>query len=242
MATLYNLSSFLQEIKENIGIGDIALPVTDEALQRRIVNSALKEFSLRAPFLRTILLTEKDLIDDPSISKEISYHNHVYRIPRIEYEGTSILWVNNFKPRQYTYFTGGFGPVDAAIAGVSDIRLAATIASTFGKAVTYNFQKPDRLIVYNGYQNGTYECELALKHPSNLATIPEDTWSSFLRLAELDIEEYLYGLMKRKTEMDVGIGSINLKIDEWSDARQQKRDLLNEWDEDNVSGFHIVRF
>jgi hypothetical protein len=51
------------------------------------------------------------------------------------------------------------------------------------------------------------------------------------QLAVLDIEEYLYNKMKRITDLDTGVGTINLRIDNWESAAQEKRDLLREWDE-----------
>jgi hypothetical protein len=43
--------------------------------------------------------------------------------------------------------------------------------------------------------------------------------------------EYLYQKLKRIQNLDLGVGSIELKIDDWADAASNKRELLKEMDE-----------
>ena len=55
------------------------------------------------------------------------------------------------------------------------------------------------------------------------------------QLAVLDLEEYLYNQLKRKDQLDVGVGTINLKIDEWANARDEKKQLLETWDNEGAN-------
>ena len=232
---LYNISEFLSLIKEDIGIKDIPLPVDDKSLLQRFYNSALKEFSVRYPRIETIILG-----DENRIAPEYRDRNTkiIYRIPKYVYQDSTILAVTKFdvsRPLGYSDFyvpQGVWASPDAVLSSLADIKLAAALASTMGKAPTYQFKAPDLLYVYNGWSGGVYDVDVALMHDISLSTIPPTAITHLKQLAILDIEEYLYNKLKRIDNLDTGIGNIQLNINNWEDAGNRKLELLKEWDED----------
>ena len=47
----------------------------------------------------------------------------------------------------------------------------------------------------------------------------------------LDVKENIYPTLKQYTEINTSLGNINLKLDDWSDADNMRRDLLDKWDD-----------
>lgn len=235
---LYTLSELLQVIKDDIGLNDIPLPeeINDNHLVNRMYQSALKEFSQRYPRF------EKVKFGDEWISEKVEENRNTrtgitYIIPSYVYDGTMILGIARIDPittasGNDSYFpsVASYSP-DQVIMTIADVQLAATIGQQMSKAMTWEFKAPNRMILYNGWLAGHYEAELMLMHDPSLSTIPATAMTNFRELATYDLQEYIYNKYKRIQSLDVGIGSIELKIDEWQDAGSRKRDLLKEWDE-----------
>lgn len=237
--SLYNISEFLTVIKEDMGIKNIPLPVDDAELLKRMGNSALKEFSVRAPRAETILLNESDIITPNEVN---AYNRRVtYRLPTHKFTGSVILGVTRIDlatPMEYSNYyipQGLWMSPDMLLGAIGDVKIAASMASNMGKAPTFKFTKPDKLMIYNGWYNGTYEVDILLSHDISLSTIPDTAFTHLRQLCVLDLEEYLYGQLKRSDNADVGIGNIQLKIDNWENAGEKKLELLKEWDENGAN-------
>ena len=135
------------------------------------------------------------------------------------------------------------GSADIMIESIADIKMAASLGSMMCHAPTFRFDSPNRLTIYNGWTGGSFRIEIGLLHDPSLSTIPPGAMTHLRQLTILDTEEYLYNKLKRTTDIETGIGTINLRIDNWENAAQEKKDLLREWDEsasldlDNISFF-----
>lgn len=237
---LYSMSEFVNLIKENIGTDDIPMPVDDAEIVRRLCQSTLKEFSVRCPRIKTIYIGDEcrlnDDINNISISKRM-----VYRIPKHHYIDSQILAVSRVdvsRPNGYSdlYVPQGMwaSPV-SILSAIADIKIAAASASTMGRAPTFKFVAPDILEIFNGWSSGTYEVDIELMHDPSLSTIPPTAFTHLLQLAELDISEFLYNKLKRKENLDTGVGNIQLKLDSWESAGREKRELLEKWDNEGAN-------
>lgn len=232
--SLYNLSEFMTLVKEDIGIKDVPLPVDDKALVERFANSALKEFSVRSPYITEVPLTSQDAVNYATRNFNGAVE---YLIPEKYYQGSTILAVLGLNP-------GGFGSeanmympnivlgsADMLIESIADIKLAASLGSMMSHAPTFEFRKPNKLRIYNGWNSASYRVELALRHDLSLSTIPDTSFTHLRQLAVLDLKAYLYKKMQRTTNVDTGVGQITLNIDDWQSADSEMKDLLREWDE-----------
>lgn len=235
----YTWSEFLSMLKEDIGIKDIPLPVDDNEITKRLYHSALKEFSVRYPRLQEIVIGPNDCINRDNI--EIN-RSATYLIPKDAYQDSeilSILSINNATSSggasSMYYPSINSWSADSLISSIADIKMAASMGSMMAHSPTFRFYPPNKLVIYDGWYNSTYNVEIALMHDLNLTTIPPTAMTHFRQLAEYDLEWYLYNKLKRKENLDVGIGNITLKIDDWQDAAQQFRDLLQRWDEEGAN-------
>lgn len=234
---LYNLSEFITTIKEDVGIKDIPLPVDDNEIVDRFKRSVLTEFSVICPRVGKCFVSDEDLTEQSRNSNHMFYE---YRIPKYVYEGTIILSVSDFnvaRPNGYSDFYiphANWSTPDAIIAAMADVRMAAGLSSALAKAPTFEFVKPNIIRVYNGWAGGKYEVELLLMHDPSLHTIPDGAFPELRELAALDLKAFLYSKLKRKDQLDVGIGSIQLHIDDWSSAEADKKELLKTWREEGA--------
>ena len=243
---LYNLSEFITTIKEDIGIKDLPLPVTDQEIIDRFERSTLNDFSIIYPRVEKCMVGEDDVTKRSQDSMHTFYE---YRIPKWVYDGTVVLDVSSFdvaRPNGYSDFfipNANWSTPDAVISAMADVRMAAGVASSLAKAPTHEFIKPNLIRVYNGWAGGIYEVELLLKHDASLSTIPDGAFLDLKELTTLDMKAFLYNKLKRKENLEVGIGSIQLHIDDWGSAENDKRELLKQWRDEGANfDFDHIRY
>lgn len=248
---LYTLSEMVQVILEDIGIAD--LPIIERVgmdnIVKRLENSALKEFSQRYPYIKHFKMTDENLLyknqDDVfySTTKGIDYV-----VPREEYEGHTLLGISHINVNavsgyndSYIPYTYSFAP-DQMMTMFADIQMTADLGRMMAKSMTWEFTKPNRIRLYNGWLSGTYDVLLMLAHDASLSTIPDTAMTHFRKLATYDLEWYLYNRFKRIQNLDVGIGNIELKIDDWADAQDKFRQYLDDIDEDGNLDVDYITF
>lgn len=244
--SLYNLSEFFTTIKEDIGIADLPLPVSDEKLLDHFRRKILVDFSIIYPRIETVMISDDDIVQE---KPQIYQPFYMYRIPKWVYDGTEILSISNFdvtRPNGYSDFFvphANWATPDAIISAMADVRLAAGMASALAKAPTADFVPPNKIKVYNGWASGIYEVELLLKHDESLATVPNGAFTVFRELATLGLEAYLYKKLKRKNNQNLGVGDTDLKLDDWSNSESDYKEKIAEYrGEANFEYAHIKRF
>ena len=86
--------------------------------------------------------------------------------------------------------------------------------------------------IFTGYAMGnTYRLTIALSHAENLSTIPATVYSSFLKLATLDVKNYLYNTLIHYENLQTAYGQLSLNIDRWSNAEDDRRSLIEKWEQ-----------
>ena len=231
------MSEIITICKQNMGLRDLPKPVTDEEIQWRLEHVTLKEFSQVYPYSASFMIGESERLCKPYTGIPTNHTNtysNVYRIPEHYYQGKTIMSVSNVnisRPQGYNDLyvpSGAIGDISSVMSSMAAIQMAAAMAKTMTHALTWDFKQPDILVMYNGWTGGYYEIELMMSHDVSLSTIPPTCFSQFLQLCQLDLEEFLYMKLKRVQNLDLGVGSIELKIDDWADAGARKRELLEE--------------
>lgn len=236
--SLYNLSSFMTKLKEDMQISDIPLPISDERMVERFENSALKEFSQRYPLKDYFELPPSCII---SKSMQGTIGAIKYRIPKSVYQNRSIIEVYSIDVHRTGGFNDFYMPTSNfltpvfALETIADIQMAAAMGQMMGHAPTFHFQKPDILFIFNGWAAGAFTVEAGFSHDISLATIPDTAFTHLFQLAQYDMEEFLYGKLKRKNNMDGGTVTSNLNIDDWQNSGEKKKDLLKQWDDEGVN-------
>jgi hypothetical protein len=234
---LYNTSEFLTLLKEDMGIKDLPMPVDDQALIARLANSALKEFSVRAPVMTTCYMNDHQRVEQNQFSQTRSL---LYKIPKDVYVGTQIVGVYRVdisRPQGYSdvYVPQAlWAAPDAIISAMADIKIAAATASAMGKAMTFRWEPPDKIRLFNGWSSGVYEVDVGLVHDISLSTISPTAFPQLRELCQYDLETFLYNKMSRMDNLETGVGTINLNIGKWEGAEQRFKDLLKQWDQDGA--------
>lgn len=238
---LYTLTEFMTKLKQDLGLRDLPKPVTDQDLIDRLGNSAIKLFSIFQPKRTTCRINENELVENMGNSK-------IYRIPMFVYAGSSITRIIRADPIRSEALSDMYAPygypggADSMLGMIADYRLAATMQQSVTVSMTFEYLPPDKVRLYNGWLGGAYEITVGLCHDVNLTTIPDTAMHSFIELAQLDMAEYLYNVLKRKEGINTGSGEIQLKIDEWSNAAQEKKALLKEWANDASLDFDTIAY
>lgn len=237
---LYSLSEFLTMVKEDIGIKDIAMPISDQQMIKRIDNSALKIFSQIYPRIEMGRIGEENRIGREAADRNILL---IYRIPRHLYLGTELMGITRVdvvRPMGFSDYyvpNGMFLNPISALESLADVKMSAALAQSMSKAPTGRFVSPDLVYLYNGWAGGSYVVDMWLKHDISLSTIPDTAMMDFQRLVELDLMQYLFTELKRKDNLDLLVGNSQLKIENWEQAEGDKRSLIEEWR--NTSGLDI---
>lgn len=248
---LYTLSEMVKVILEDIGIADLPIieTVGMDNIVKRLENSALKEFSVRYPYIKHFEMTDKNLLHK---NKDDSFYSNTkgidYLVPTEEYEGHQLLGISHINVNavsgfndSYIPYTYSFAP-DQMMTMMSDIQMTADLGRMMAKSMTWEFTKPNKIRLYNGWLSGTYDVLLMLTHDASLSTIPDTAMTHFRKLATYDLEWFLYNRFKRLQNLDVGIGNFELKIDDWADAQDKFRQYLDDIDEDGNLDLDYITF
>lgn len=226
-----NLSELLTSIKMDLGIYGLRLPYEngDQALIDVINLKTIKTFSTFSPFVTT---KSVDLTKDLKCEKE-EYTESVYVLPEI-FGDREIMYIRTINLKSKLLGNGFISPTfDGSIETYNMLmqtQANANLASVAAPAITFKFVKPNKLHLYNvATAYGMIDIEFAIEHAANLSTIPMTSWDSFYELALLDIKRFLFNTLKHYTELQTAYGNINLRIDDWSSAESDRKDLIDRW-------------
>ena len=226
-----NISQLLTQIKMDLGIYGLSLPFEDpdKALMEVIQLRTLKIFSVYQPRVEIIKL---DLAKDVETLKE-EYTESIYVLPN-KYPDREMLGIRRILPVNKLMGNGFLAPVfDGTIETYMELmstQANANLASVAAPPITFKFDPPNIMHVYNmATAYGIVEVELEFEHAQNLSTIPLTAWESFYELALIDVKRFLYNAMKHYTDLSTAFGTISMKIDDWSNAESERKDLIEKW-------------
>ena len=227
-----NLSNIITRVKLKLGLINIALPFEnmDQVITTIIQEITIPVFSQYNPVPDRLVCDTNDL---EKIEKRETYET--YLLP--DFKNRKLLYVFdvNYDDSCLSglgYFGGGV----PLIAGntINQAMLAnagASLMSTLLPKVTFLYEPPRKLRLYNMYYSAKVVISLGFEHDKSLASIPETARESFMQLLLLDVKENLYPTLKQYSQINSAIGNIDLKIDDWANAEQERRELLNQWDD-----------
>jgi hypothetical protein len=90
---------------------------------------------------------------------------------------------------------------------------------------TFKFLPPNKVRLNGYYDYDFVGVTVKIPHPS-IATIPDGLSESFYNLAELDIKIFLYNQLKYVDHLEVPDGTIELHLDGWENAKQDRDELI----------------
>lgn len=226
-----SLSELIESIKMDLGIYGLSLPIEDfdAQIERIIQIKTMATFSQFYPFVRDV---ELDLADLDSETND--FNRKVYILPANLTLGRRIVSIHNVSQRPVGM---GYGGPDMMGYGgnsmVESFMLAsvnADILSTMAPPQTFEFIQPNKLVLYNmNLYASRVIIRVATEHFENLSSIPYTAWESFEELALIDVKRFAYGILKHYSQITTAHGTIDLKIDDWSNAESERREIVTKW-------------
>ena len=134
----------------------------------------------------------------------------------------------------------GFSP-DDLISSVSSIKAAAATGMNMVNSLTFEYDSlKNQITLFHGWSTGSYRVRVSVLHDPSLSTVPPTAMSTLRELATYDLGQYIYNTLKRKNNIDTGVGNITLNIDEFSDYGSRKKDLIEKLSEDANLDFEEI--
>lgn len=227
-----NLSNTVTRIKIKLGLMAISTPFKDldGTITEIIQNITVPVFSTYNPVKEVIhtLMSDLELLEhtdsyEKYLLPEFKNRNLI-NVLDVQYD-TSIL-------AGLGYYGGGLPLMEGNLLDQAMLSNAgANLMNTLIPKLTFHYEHPRTLYVFNAYSSSKIIIELAFEHDKTLASIPETARESFMQLALLDVKENLYPTLKQYTELNTAIGNINLKLDDWANAEQDRAQLIDKWDD-----------
>lgn len=107
----------------------------------------------------------------------------------------------------------------------------------FQEMLTFRFQPPNIIWINKSYSNtSVFTVTVCLENDKNLITIPNNVFDAVKRLFILDVKATVYNQYGMLSSIDTALGTIDLKIDDWSGAEAERNDLF-----DNYKSFAHLR-
>ncbi|NNV04676.1 hypothetical protein [Brevibacillus sp. MCWH] len=227
---MMSIGELLTSIKMDLGIYGLALPFEDEnkILYDTIKLRTLKTFSQFFPHIISVDFKINELKCIKS-----QYQESIYELPDV-FGDRKIIYVRKVSPKNklsgYGYTTPVFDDSMDIYNSLMMAQASANLLSTITPPFTFKFVQPNLLYLYNmTTYGGEITVDFGLEHTDNLMTIPNSAWEGFYELALIDVKRFLYNSLKHYNELQTAYGTINLKIDDWSNAESDRKELIEKW-------------
>lgn len=235
---MINISKLISSIKMDLGLMAMATPFEnlDELIREIIVIRSLPVFDELYPYIVPLQIdtNELEMIERKAEST-------VYLLPNV-FGDAEIMMITHMEPiydedrysRDYNTSLFSYG-VTPCLYGYQELMLAqaqANMLSAAAKGPTFKFIPPNMVEIFSGYSMGnTFRLSIAISHSENLSTLPATCYGSFLKLATLDVKVYLYNTLIHYDNLSTAYGQLSLNIDRWSNAEDDRRTLIEKWEQ-----------
>ena len=235
---MINPSKLVSSIKMDLGLIGIRMPFdnVDELIMEIIKIKTLPVFNELYPYKTFIIINTNELqVVDTKVE------SITYVLPDV-FGDRQIMMINDVQPEQdqlthrSAYDTGLYTyDLTSCYCGYQELMLAqaqANLLSSAMKGTTFRFIPPNQLEIFDGYGvSNLYRVEVCLEHSGNLTTLPATTYTSFLKLATLDVKKYMYDNLKHYDNLATSYGQIAMRIDDWSGAQDERQQLIEKWEQ-----------
>lgn len=232
-----NYTDLMKRIKRELGVMAWHLPMDDEEIIDIIKEEVMIPFSTFFPYEHRAVL---DINGDNFDQKE-----SIFTIPLDIYipEGCQIISVkkiNHSEVDASVGFSSYDGYMNRVYSGnMLDIMYDDIEGGMMGTldrpAPTIDFIHPNKLKLYNYNALFTSKIEVVfhLTYP-NLNMIPLAVSVFFNKLAVKTVQKFLYKVLKYRDQIDTAYGTINLRLDDWTDAEREVEEMMATLAEDQV--------
>ena len=236
-----NLSKVISSIKMQLGLYAITLPFKDDTtgqpvpteniIREVLTTTTIPEYSEFVPWIRE---GDMNIIDLEMVDKD----QNIFLLPRF-LTLTPVKYVLDVHMPYHNY-RGTFGDIAPAyginrsVQGVATSQAYMMVAGQMRAEPTFDYLGENKIRLY-GYPKCLVTFRVACEHEANGESIPDSCYDSFLELATLDVKEFLYNTLKLYDGIPSAFGQINLKIEDYQSAAQDKK----EWMEKYRDTYHV---
>lgn len=227
-----NMTKVLTRVKMDLGLYAIALPFEhpDDMMRQIIEEVTLETFSIYCPHREKIMVDTRDL---ERVESEANFET--FLLP--EWQEKKIIDVEDVKYDESMFSGVGYwgGTIPMVTSNIVTQSILANANAQLTRelipSITFEYMHPRKLRLFNLYNSCRIVVSLLCTHFRSLISIPDSAAESFYKLAILDVKRLLYNSLKHYNEIESGHGRINLHIEDWQNAEQERQDLLNQWDD-----------
>lgn len=227
-----NLSNTITRIKLQLGLIGISLPIEniDDTIITILNEVTIPTFSVFCPYKSSIYL---NLADIEKLEKQSTYIK--FLLP--EFGERKVIYLfkvsyNDVDPSGLSIYYGAPLYTSSIYSSLITANASNNMMRPIIPTISHHFEAPRTVYLYNAIASTSLKFDLGFEHDKTLASIPETCRDSFLKLAILDVKSNLYPTIKHYSEINTAIGTINLKLDDWQSAEDERKELLRDW-EDN---------
>lgn len=231
-----DINRMIRRIKRDIGIYGIALPVEnlDQLILEILEDTTIPVFSIYCPREEIVTLDINNLMKDGTYGR--GEDCDLYILPDWLYTGgRNILYVKRIEYADdimsRNYYPTGRGSIYNNLEDVMLANANKPIVDLSIAKITFKYEYPRKVYIYDSLVASKLRLTLACEHDKSCQSITPTSAESFYRLAVLDIKAGLYQTVKHYDGIETSYGRIELKIDDWQNARQEREDILKEWDD-----------
>lgn len=117
--------------------------------------------------------------------------------------------------------------VTASQIAYADLQLLGSVT----EAPTPRFQAPNIFWINKAYASyGAFNITFCLNNDTNLVTLDDGVFEGVRRLFVLDLKSTIYDEYSTWSNLDTTLGTIDLKIDEWSGCENERNELFDQFD------------
>ena len=227
-----DMTSTLTRIKLKLGLNAIVTPFPDlnNVIKTIITDITVPVFSLYVPDKVSLMIDTRELkiLRDGQNMVE-------YQLPNWK---RKLIEVNDVRYSESTmaglgFYTGQFPLFESGVMGA--FMLSNTTAQLMQQMIpkmTFQYiPKGRKLRIWNAYYNSQMYIDCSFEHDKSLVSIPDSARESFMRLALLDVKENIYPTLKMFNNVDTAFGKIDLKLENWENAENERLELLEKWDD-----------
>lgn len=232
---MLNLSNIVSRIKFKLGIVNLAVPFAniDKMITDIIQEFTVPVYSLYCPDRRMCRVEVNKAFK--LVDRATSYSE--YLLP--DFKNPKLLYINDIYYNEDAltnlgYYAGTvpMGMTDTSFIGQMMLNnLSAQLINQAVPKMSFHFEAPRKLVLYNAFWSNILTMDWSFEHSKSLNSIPDDALTSFLHLALLDVKENLYPTLAQFQEQNTVYGTIRLPIESWENAKSERLDLLNQWDD-----------
>ena len=231
----------LRKAKRLLGIKTFKLPFDDDELLEIMMEDTLPTFSKYFPRYLTFPINlskcrraKYRVADNDRMNNRKAYHLDLSQfgsdIVPIDIEDIDYNYSNLSDDIMYQDMIQGSGsPYDIMTNSFG----RATVVAGLNNEPIHRFEAPDILILdrreYGEIFGGSVYITFLVLHSADLSTINLSYIDYFTKLYMIDLQISLYETLKHCDKIDTTFGEIDLKIDDWQDAKSKREELEESW-------------